>query len=125
MDSNVSYMLPIPILTSPFLLLPNNVQFHPSCCTLSLKVQIFPLITLFSQTLSINVLPVIYKTTFQVLNKLKLTFSGCVYHYCNTVKCAFLSCQVHRLFNTTMVTPQLKFGCQPCKPNNKISIFRR
>jgi hypothetical protein len=26
---------------------------------------------------------------FQVLYKLKLTFSGCVPHYCNTVKCIF------------------------------------
>jgi len=26
---------------------------------------------------------------FQVLNKLKLTFSGCVSHSCNTVKCTF------------------------------------
>lgn len=26
---------------------------------------------------------------FQVLNKLKLTFRGCAFHYGNTVKCAF------------------------------------
>lgn len=42
MDSNISYMLPIPILTSPSLVLPNNVQFYSSCCTLSLRSKYSP-----------------------------------------------------------------------------------